>query len=78
MTKEELRKSLDFVNEERERLQYDIDNLTYQLAKEKSKIKKALECLANEFKTENICGEQISLIKSRNKLIDILNGRSNK
>ncbi len=41
MTKDELRKSLDFVNEERERLQYDINNLTYQLAMKKAELDEA-------------------------------------
>ena len=48
MTKEELRKSLDFVNEERERLQYDIDNLTYQLAKKNDSWKELKRWIIDE------------------------------
>lgn len=42
----------------------------------KSRLEKANEYLANEFNVEKICRQQLSLIKCKNKLEDILNGRS--
>ena len=85
---EETHLLLDYITnlqQEIETRQYDINNLTYQLAKEKSRIDKAVEYIENsplyettydynmeeELEIQNVSDETAS-----NKLLNILNGRS--
>ena len=85
---EETHLLLDYITnlqQEIETRQYDINNLTYQLAKEKSRREKAVEYIENsplyettydynmeeELEIQNVSDETAS-----NKLLNILNGRS--
>lgn len=87
MTKEELRKSLDFVNEERERLQKEnelyktsLDESQEVVLDYKNKIEKAIKLIKDNYLYYEDRLED-SIVKERYKkyiqiLLNILNGRS--